>query len=141
MATRKQLQELAILRLQESEALFAADLFDGCVYLCGYVVELALKACICARLDVAEYPDKGLAWRKTTFRTHNFDNLRLLAGLEQEISLNNQALFKNWSVATEWRPERRYEPKGTRDEMAARRVLNAIKAKPDGVLECLSRHW
>lgn len=44
MATREELQQLARLRLREAEALFAAGLYDGCVYLCGYVVELALKA-------------------------------------------------------------------------------------------------
>jgi hypothetical protein len=44
MTTRQQLPDLAYLRLQEAEVLFAADLYDGCVYLCGYVIELALKA-------------------------------------------------------------------------------------------------
>jgi HEPN domain-containing protein len=74
MATRKQLQELAQLRLQEAEALLAAGLYDGCAYMCGYVVELALKARICATLNVAEYPDnrKGL---RDAFRTHVFDDL------------------------------------------------------------------
>ncbi len=42
MATRDQLRELAELRLREAETLFAAELYDGCVYLCGYVVEAAL---------------------------------------------------------------------------------------------------
>lgn len=54
MVTRQQLKDLALLRLKEAEALFAAGLFDGCAYLCGYVVELALKARICATLGVNE---------------------------------------------------------------------------------------
>lgn len=81
MATRQELKDLAQLRLREAEALFAAGLYDGCVYMRGYVVELALKACICATLGIAEYPD-----RRAHFRTHDFDELRLLAGLEQEMS-------------------------------------------------------
>jgi len=50
---------LAALRLCEAEALFAAGLYDGSAYLCGYVVELALKARICRLLDVNKYPDSG----------------------------------------------------------------------------------
>ena len=59
MATRQQLQLLAHAKLQEAEALFAAGFFDGSAYLCGYVVELALKAAICATLQIDEYPEKG----------------------------------------------------------------------------------
>ena len=59
MATRKELQQLALLRLQEAEALFAGGFYDGSAYLCGYVVELALKARICATLNIDEYPEEG----------------------------------------------------------------------------------
>jgi len=94
MATKQQLQELAYLRLQEAEVLFAADLHDGCVYLCGYVIELALKACICAKVGVQEYPSDSDRWRKETFWIHDFNDLSLLAGLEPEISLANPALLQ-----------------------------------------------
>ena len=135
MATREELRELARLRLREAEALYATGLYDGCVYLCGYVVELALKACICATLAIPEYPSKRL------FLTHDFDELKLFAGLEQEITPTNPALLKNWSVATEWKPEWRYEPVGTYLQPEAVEVLEAIKADPDGVLQYLSRRW
>jgi hypothetical protein len=144
MSTKQQLQELAHLRLQEAEVLFAADLYDGCVYLCGYVIELALKACVCAKLGVQEYPgDSGTRdrWRKDTFWIQDFDDLSLLAGLESEISLANPALLQNWSITTKWRPERRYQAKGTYKEVDAVKILDAIRAKPDGVLEWLSKHW
>ncbi len=52
MATRRELQQLACLRLEEAEALFGAGCYYGCAYLCGYVVELALKAAICSTLGV-----------------------------------------------------------------------------------------
>jgi len=136
MATREQLQRLAQLRLREADALFAAGLHDGCVYLCGYVVELALKARICALLGIAEYPD-----RRQHFRTHDFDELKLLSGLEQEITAVNPELLGNWSIATEWKPEWRYQPEGTYDRAYAEKVLEAIKAEPNGVLPCISRRW
>jgi HEPN domain-containing protein len=139
MATRKQLQQLARLRLREAESLFAASCYDGCAYLCGYVVEMALKARICATLGLKEYPEKG-SRLKEAFRTHDFDDLKLLAGMEQAFTAN-PSLLANWSVASKWKPERRYEPEGTYDQVAAREILNAVSASTDGVLACISLHW
>jgi HEPN domain-containing protein len=136
MATREELQALSALRLRDAEALFAAQLYDGCVYLCGYVVELALKARICAILDISEYPD-----RRQHFKTHDFDELKLLAGLEREITAANPQLLTNWSVATEWKPEWRYQPAGSYGRPDAERILGAIKVAQDGVLACISRRW
>ena len=86
MATRVQLRELALLRLQEAEALFAANFFDGSAYLCGYVVELALKARICALIGVEDYPDNFGDRLKRAFRTHDLNELKLLAGMNEEIT-------------------------------------------------------
>jgi HEPN domain-containing protein len=54
--TREDLRELSRLRLREAEVLYKAHLYDGCVYLAGYAVELALKARICRLLHIKEYP-------------------------------------------------------------------------------------
>jgi HEPN domain-containing protein len=135
MATREELKELSQLRLREAEALFAAGLYDGCVYLCGYVVELALKAVICSTLAISEYPNEQM------FKTHVFKRLMLLAGLQEQITAANPMLLKNWSAATEWESEWRYEPVGTYDRRRAQEVLEAIKADPDGVLPYLSQRW
>lgn len=141
MVTRQQLQELALLRLQEAEALFAAGLFDGCAYLCGYVVELALKARICATLGVNEYPENTSRRLKDAFWSHDFDDLKLLAGMEHEFSATRPDLLANWSIASNWDPGRRYEPVGSYNQARARQILDAIRAKPDGVLECISLRW
>jgi HEPN domain-containing protein len=135
MATRVELRDLAALRLREAESLFAAGLFDGCVYLCGYVVELALKARICATLDVDEYPNRQ------HFKTHNFDELSVLAGLSKELSAANPVLWNNWAEAIRWRSDSRYEPRGTYNEARALKILKAITDVPDGVLTCISRRW
>lgn len=137
MATRRQLQRLACLRLKDAEALYSAACYDGCAYLCGYVVEFAMKAAICAKLGVDEYPEKAL---KGAFKTHEFDDLKLLAGMEKAFTANAH-LLANWSVASEWRPERRYEPEGTYDQAAALAILEAVRWYPDGVLACISSHW
>lgn len=137
MATRRELQQLACLRLKEAEALFDASCYDGCAYLCGYVVELALKAAICATLGVDEYPESRL---RGAFRTHDFDDLKLLASMEK-VFTTDPTLVSNWSVATKWKPERRYEPPGTYNLTGAREVLEAVRAYPNGVLACISSRW
>src|ERR1700724_414682 len=92
MSTRRELQQLACLRLREAEALFNSGCHDGSAYLCGYVVELALKAAICATLGVADYPDDRL---KGAFKTHDFEQLKLLAGMEQAFTATTGVLT-NW---------------------------------------------
>jgi HEPN domain-containing protein len=139
MATPNELKQLAKLRLREAEALFDAGCYDGCAYLCGYVVELALKAAICATLGVDEYPDRG-SRLKEAFRTHDFDDLKLLAGMEQAFTAN-ASLLANWSVASKWKPERRYEPEGSYNQAAAREILDAVRDNTDGVLACISLRW
>src|SRR5437660_9027434 len=42
----------------------------GRAHLCGYVVELALKAAICSTLGVTEYPEKG-SRLKESFKSHD----------------------------------------------------------------------
>jgi len=123
----------------EAEALHQAGCYDGCAYLCGYVVELALKAAICSTLGVADYPEKGSRLRDS-FKTHDFDDLKLLAGMDQSFT-TNPTLLANWSVASKWKPERRYEIKGTYDQTAAKGILDAVRDYPDGVLVCISLRW
>lgn len=140
LTTRRELQQLAKLRLAEAEQLYVKKLYDGTVYLSGYVVEFALKARICKLLKLADYPETGEMGR--LFKTHDFDVLKLLAGVAGEINVaKNKDLFDNWSTATSWRPERRYSPKGTSDRKRAQEVLASIKDNPNGVLTWLSQRW
>jgi HEPN domain-containing protein len=140
LATRKELQQLARLRLTEAEHLYAKKLYDGAVYMCGYVVEFALKARICKLLKLPVYPESGEIGR--FFKTHDFDVLKFLAGLTGDITVSkNKQLFDNWSTATSWKPEKRYLPKGTSDQKRAKEVLASITDDPNGVLTWLSKRW
>jgi HEPN domain-containing protein len=140
MATRQQLRDLALLRLQEAEVLFNTGLYDGCAYLCGYVVELALKARICATLGVNDYPEKGSRLRDA-MKSHVLDDLGLLAGMGHDLTSARPALVANWSSLIEWKPEWRYNPKGSYDRKSAQKLLNAVRSRPDGVLTCISGRW
>lgn len=135
---RKQLQQLARLRMQEAEALFTSGFYDGSVYLAGYAVELALKARICRLLGLKEYPSEPAQ----AFKVHNLDQLKVLAGLTNQIDpTKNRDLFNNWSQAVKWNPEQRYEAPGKYNAYTAKVVLDSIRAKPDGVLTWLSKRW
>ncbi|HCC60045.1 MAG: hypothetical protein A2402_02450 [Candidatus Staskawiczbacteria bacterium RIFOXYC1_FULL_37_43] len=98
-------------RLDDAKALYQARRYDGTAYLCGYVLEVALKARICKLLELDEYPCTGVF--KQAFATHDLSVLLKLAGLEKEISLSkskNYNLFIQWSmmISWNWDPEMRY---------------------------------
>ena len=138
---RTELQVLARTRLREAEALFAAGLYDGAVYLCGYVVEMALKACVCKTLDLAEYPDTEQGARQI-FRTHDFALLELLAGLRARVidQSRESVLFRqNWSLVADWKVDFRYSSSRTQAEAHA--MLEALRSRPEGVLTWLSQQW
>lgn len=121
--TRNDLQDLSRLRLREAEALYKARLYDGCVYLAGYAVELALKARICGLLRVKESPLLGEIAR--AFKVHSLDQLKVLADLSAEIDVRkNKELFDNWSKAVQWDPEQRYDTPGKYNASAAKRILD-----------------
>jgi hypothetical protein len=79
--------------------------------MCGYAVELALKARICAVLHWQGFPStqaefKGLS----SFKVHDFDILLHLTGREARIKAS---FMTEWSVVTQWDPEARYKPIGS----------------------------
>ena len=143
MADRKQLKELAHARLKAAKILMNKHDYDGAVYIVGYVLELALKAAICKRLNFQEYPDQGSSTVKdevaNIFRTHDFGILLTLAGLSADLSLATASsrLLQNWSDLTTWKSSSRYEPIGTYKATDAQRMVEALEEKPDGMLTWL----
>ena len=47
MISRTELRRIARARLRDAEVLFGAGRYDGAIYVCGYAIELTLKARIC----------------------------------------------------------------------------------------------
>jgi len=146
MPTRNELKELAKLRLAEAETLLDAGFYDGAVYLCGYAVEFALKARICRLLGVDEYPPPvtGLNSNriKSAYTIHNVDQLLLLAGLKHKLDpTDNPEVWGNWSLASPWNPENRYNPKGTISQRQAEEMLEAVRNTPYGVLTWIMKFW
>jgi hypothetical protein len=119
------LKALARARLADAEALLRSGRFDGAVYLCGYVVELALKARICRTLKWNGFPEKRSEFEGLqSFKTHDLDILLRLSGREQYIKVH---LFPEWTVVSQWNPEARYHAIGTVAAPTVRTMIAAAR--------------
>ena len=111
MIARSDLKKLARARLKDAQILLAGKRYDGAVYVCGYAIELALKARICALLKWSGYPDTGGEFASlTSFRTHDLAVLLRLSGRADRIRTKH---LIDWSVVAEWDTESRYRVIGT----------------------------
>jgi len=66
MATKTELRTLARARLKEAQILFEAKRYDAATYLCGYAIELALKARICHTLGYIYFPETNKEFLRMT---------------------------------------------------------------------------
>jgi HEPN domain-containing protein len=125
MISLKDLRKIAKARLKDAGVLLAARRYDGAIYLCGYAVELTLKAQICNILKWQSYPSTPNEFRDyQSFRTHDLDVLLHLSGREQYIKLN---WFVEWSTVAQWNPSARYKPIGTAGSSDAKQMISAAK--------------
>lgn len=135
---RRDLRELAALRLREAQSLHRSGFWSGAYYLAGYAVECSLKACIARRTERHEFPDKRRADKSYT---HKLEDLLGVAGLApqlQEAKLADERLASNWRLVTEWSEEARYKLHSETDATA---FLEAVQNRKDGVLSWLKKHW
>lgn len=125
MLTIGELRSISAARLEEAQALLDAGYYDGVVYLCGYAVELALKARICETLNWVGYPSTSREFREIqSFRTHNLRILLRLSGQDGRI----KAAHPNaWSNVSRWNPELRYLVPGSTGESSASNLLAQVR--------------
>ena len=100
------LRQLSNERLEDARTLYNNKRYDGAAYICGYAIELGLKARICDMLDVAEYPQ-----HLPGYKIHDLNTLLLLSGRARSIKTNHAI---TWNLATaKWGPELRYQAVNT----------------------------
>jgi HEPN domain-containing protein len=125
MITRSDLTKIARARLRDAEVLYRSQRYDGAIYLCGYAVEIALKARICKPLSWSGYPSTGGEFQNyQSFRTHNLDVLLRLAGVEEKIKTT---LMTEWSTVAAWDQEARYKPIGSATRQAAELMIASAR--------------
>lgn len=131
MITVPDLRRIGRGRMRDAEVLHRARRYDGAMYLCGYAVELGLKARACRTLKWVHFPSSSREFQGIeSFKTHNLQVLLHLSGVEDRVKVR---AFAEWSVVLTWNPETRYRVPGrvTRQQSldmitASKRVLKAL---------------
>ncbi len=135
---RKDLQDLATVRLKEAKVLLDKGLFDGAYYLCGYAVECALKACIAKNVSQHDFPDKKVV---VDSHTHDLEKLIKVAGLEPELRQQikeNQEFKLNWQVVRDWSETSRYK---RNSEFDATDLYFSLTIEQNGIIPWIRKHW
>lgn len=122
----------ADLRSTAREYLRAAKLlrtyrsYDVAPYLCGYAMEIALKARICRTLKwTTGFPETSAEFKlKSNLETHNLEALLEFTGLQDKVKLR---FFSDWAIVNKWKPEQRYSPTGTKTLVEAGDMIQATQ--------------
>jgi hypothetical protein len=123
MILTTELRKLVRARLKDAEVLYKHRRYAGAVYLCGYAVELALKARICDTLKWRGFPETPQEMQNyRSFIVHNLDVLLHLSGREQLIKTHH---LTAWSIAAKWEPALRYQPSRQTTRQDALEMLRA----------------
>jgi hypothetical protein len=142
---RQEFKQIAILRLAEAESLLNQSHYDGCCYLAGYCLEMALKAVICRRMEKDDFFDILKSESVRSFKIHNLAELVILAGLQkkyEDFSAINPDFESNWAVIKNqirWSEQLRYQTGFTKKN--AEDMLKAINDPQNGILKWLKKYW
>jgi HEPN domain len=125
MITIQELEAIAQARLLDAEALIQAGRFDGATYICGYAIELSLKAKICRTLHWQGFPSSANEFRDyQSFKVHHLDVLLHLSGIEEDVK---ESHMNDWSNVKTWNPESRYKTVSSVSKEQAEMMLNSVK--------------
>ena len=126
-----ELRSISGTRLEDAQTLFTAGRYDGVVYLCGYAVELALKARICETLNWDGYPSTNREFRDyQSFRTHDLKVLLRLSGEESRII---ESMRDTWRAVSNWNPDIRYRIPGSTSRSAAATLLEQMRQVQEAI--------
>lgn len=125
MISIQEINRIASARLKDAEILYKGKRYDGAVYLCGYAVELTLKAKICKILKWSGFPSTNSEFQGLqSFKTHRLDLLLSLSGQEGKIKT---AFLADWSIVASWDSETRYSIVGTVSKTDALYMIESAK--------------
>ncbi|MGH7325047.1 MAG: HEPN domain-containing protein [Candidatus Rokuibacteriota bacterium] len=125
MSAVAELERIAEARLADARVRFAGGRYDGAAYLCGYAVEVALKARICRTLDWPEFPSTTSEFQAyRSFQTHELDVLLRLSGQEAKV---REQYFALWNSVAVWKTESRYNVVGTAQQVDTQTMVQAAE--------------
>jgi hypothetical protein len=138
MITKKDLETLSEIRLDDAVQLFQMARYSAAYYLSGYAIELGIKACIAGLFQANTIPEKSFV---NAVYSHRLDELLGLTGIKREFQddmRNDPALSAAWGVASKWTETSRYS---MWDQFAAASMIDAVGDQQHGVLQWLKKHW
>lgn len=99
---------------------------DGAVYVCGYAIEIMLKARICFAQSWPSFPETSAEFRSCPIavRSHDFDFLLNQTDIEAKIK---SGYFKEWSIVRVWLSDLRYRVTGTTMQAEAAEMVAAAR--------------
>jgi HEPN domain len=125
MIARIDLKRMAKAKFKDAEILFRNRRYDSAAYLCGYSVELALKARICATLKWAEFPESQKDFEPyRSFKTHDLNTLLRLSTRQHVI---NTGYYSHWITIAAWSPNDRYKRVGSIGRESARAMIDSAR--------------
>jgi HEPN domain-containing protein len=118
MISFQELKKISRTRIKDAKILLNNNSYDGSLYLCGYAVEIALKAIICKHLNiggtdsVSHIPSNKQEFKIIEqIKTHSLETLLDLTPTNISIEIkSNSRRFADWSTILKWNPEMRYAP-------------------------------
>ena len=135
--SRRDAQKIAMSKLEDALLLANNRRYSTAYYLCGYAVEIGLKAAVASTIQAETIPAKGTIDRVFT---HDFEKLVALSGLRSALSeaRKSERFEANWSAASKWSPDSRY---AIIDQVTAIGLIHAVSDPEDGVFKWLQKHW
>ena len=136
---RGDFQKLTRERLIDAEGLLEKQRYSGAYYLCGYVIECALKACIAKQTKEFDFPPEPNTVRD--IYVHDLKKLVNSAGIKPKLDRErerNKMFELNWAVVKDWKESSRYEE---RTKTQAEDLYNGIANKKYGVLQWIKQRW
>ena len=126
MIPASELRRTARARLADAKALFQSRRYGAAAYICGYAVEIALKARICRTLHWGDFPStRGEFEKYRTLQTHDLEVLLRLSGREETV---RRKAVNEWSFFLKaWNPELRYGSVGAMSRQHARDMIDSAR--------------
>ncbi len=126
MISNTHLRSTAREYLRAAKLLRTRRSYNVAFYLCGYALEIALKAQICRTLNWRTgFPETSAEFKlKSNLKTHDLEALLEFTGIQDKIKLR---YFSDWATANKWKPEQRYSPPGTKTRIEAEEMIEATQ--------------
>jgi len=143
MANNEDLKKIAKSRFKTVKVLLEAEDWEGMAYMMGYVLECALKATVCRKLNLISYPETAKNKKiPEYFMTHRFDQLLVVSGMSGIFSDRGpDEAYLHWSdfsleYAGDW-PSMRYDPDRQWEEKKVKSLYTNLK----GIIKEIIKVW